>query len=202
MHIALALLEGKPVEGLRFGDRAEGRDGHDLRLSAGEHRAAVRAAEDADLAPDGADLILRAPVGADLLVDDLIAHDFLGDVVEDRADVLGAFRIFLLEGFNRLRLDRVAAHFALVTVKGIQRPDDLVKRIRADFRFQLFVGMVDHRLHLFFADLGFDVRNEADDLLDLFVRKEDRVEHIRFRNLVRARFDHHDRVLGSRDDEA
>ncbi|MPN55641.1 hypothetical protein SDC9_203325 [bioreactor metagenome] len=59
--------------------------------------------------------------------------------------------------------------------------------------------MVDHRFDFLLTNLCFDVGNEADDLLDLFVRKEDCAEHFVFRNLVRARFDHHDRVLRASD---
>ncbi|MPN18789.1 hypothetical protein SDC9_166152 [bioreactor metagenome] len=42
MHVAFALFEREPVEGLCFGDCAEGGNGHNLRLSAGEDCASVR----------------------------------------------------------------------------------------------------------------------------------------------------------------
>ena len=89
-----------------------------------------------------------------------------------------------------------------MAVKGIQRPDDLVKRKRAYLGFDRFVGMIDHRLDLLFANLRFDVRDKADDLFNLFVCKEDRVEHLLFGDLVGACFDHHDRVLCAGNGEA
>ena len=202
MHIALALFQRESVEGLRLRDCAKRGDGHNLRLTAGEDSAAVRTAKDADLAPNGANLILRASVGTNLFIDDLVANDFLGERVENRADVLAGFRIFFFERFHGLRLHLLAAHLALRAIKGIQRPDDLIEGKCANLLGKHIVGMIDNGLHLLLADLGFDFRDKGHDLFDFLMGKENRAEHFVLGDLICTSFHHHHRVLGSGNGEA
>ena len=63
----------------------------------------------ADLAPDGAYLVLCASVGADLAVDYLIPYDFLSKVVEYHVYIAGGIGILLCEVLDDLLLYLPAA---------------------------------------------------------------------------------------------
>src|ERR1035441_2235142 len=112
MHVALELLESQPVELLLILAGSEGDDGERLGLSAGEERAAMGAREDADLAPDGADLVGAAAVGADAFGEDGLPDGLLQLAVEGPHDVATTGGESLLQPGDRLPLDRVDPRLA------------------------------------------------------------------------------------------
>src|SRR5437899_6587234 len=81
---------------------AERRERYRLRFAAAEHRRTVRPWQNANLAPDGADLIESPAIEALGLIHDQSAHRFLLDVIERvLEDELGDF--FGPKFFNELR---------------------------------------------------------------------------------------------------
>ena len=197
VHVPLGVLEADAVQDLGLGDGAQGGDGHDLGLATGEHGAAVGPFKDARLTPNGPDLLLAAAVGPDLLVDDLIPHDLLGHVVEDRVDVLSFVGMGFVEGFVDLGLHLLGADLPLVAVEGVHLPDDLVHGKFADGLVQLLGGLMDVDLHLGLADLVLDALDEGADLLDLLMGEQDGAQHLLFGDLLGTGFHHHDGVLGA-----
>ena len=64
MHVALGFFGRDAVQYLHLAHRAEGRDGHHLGFAARENGGAVRAGQNADFAPDGADILRQTKGGS------------------------------------------------------------------------------------------------------------------------------------------
>src|SRR5205085_1095643 len=77
MHIALEVLEAKPVQLLLVGDRAQSGDCQRLRLPARKQAGTVSARQHADLDLDGPDVLHATPVGANTVFDHPLADAVL-----------------------------------------------------------------------------------------------------------------------------
>ena len=175
------------------------RDGHQrLGLAAGEQRRAVRARQDAGFDGDGTDLVEGAAIRTAMILDHLVAEDAL----PERLEALGGFRLLLFGlGFHHALLQgrhqRVA--FGLVVLFGIQG----VGQLRADFLRDLVVeGLVERRrreLAFGLARQLHQLANAGRDLLAALVAELDGAEDLRFGDLLRAGFHHHDAVFGAGD---
>ena len=199
LALALVLLDDLGVVGgaERGGDER-------LRLAAGEERGAVRAREETRPRRDRADLVERAAVEALALVEDRLARQDLDEVVDGLARSAGAARArspgssttaaFLTALISAYELDLARAgqgrpHRRLPLRGGPRRRP---RRSRPRARARPASGSRRARWRSFWA---------RDDPADRLVAEEDRVEHRLLGDLVGARLDHHDRLLGAGDDE-
>ena len=206
VEVALGRLQPERVEPHLLARGAERDDAQRLRLAAGEQRRAVRARRDADLDRDRTDLLGGAPVGTLLLDRDPLADHRLLELVEGALGVgavlgvglgLGVARVLL----DDLLLDRLGRVLALELVLdlggGVER-----RAVRAlDLLVQLRVDLAALRPRLLLAGLLGQLALGGAELLDLLVRDVERVEDLRLGDLVGARLDHQDRLLGAGDDQ-
>ena len=162
----------------------------------------MRARKDADLAPNGADFLLLAAIRTDAAVNDLIADDFLGDVIQDRIHILCRIREVLRKMLRHLGLDLCRTGLALLAVERVKRPFNLVHCVFAHECNELGIGLIDVHFHLRLADFSGNAFDEGDDLLDGFMGKQDRLEHFRLGQLVCAGLNHHDRIARSGNGQA
>ena len=158
----------------------------------------MNAGQNVAFAPDGAHVLEASAVGTDALIEDLGAHLLLGEVVDGVLDLAGVFGIDFCKVRKDVLFDFVLTRFALLSVKGIQRPVELVRRICAHCGIQFFGNVIQLDRLLLFADCGDDdVLDIGADLADLLVAEHDGADHLVVRDLVRARLDHEDGVLGA-----
>ena len=197
VHIALAGLGAQTLDHLHLAHRREGRDGHDLRLAAGENAAAVDARQHAGLAPDGADLGQAAAVGTDALLQNLLAHDLLVEVVERVIDLAEAALEALGVLLVRLGGDDLLPRAALMAVGRLKDPLAAAVEILADGGLDILARFDDRIVALLLADLGDDLLLERDDLLDLLMAGQDRAEHVRLADLLGAGLDHQHSLVGA-----
>ena len=206
--------QAERVEAHLLLERAQRDDAERLRLPAREQRRAVRARRDADFDRDVADLVLRAPVGALLVHGDALADDRLLELVErelrGRAALLGGRELLLGGALGRgravlledRRLDGLGGVLALELVldlrglvqRGAVGGADLARAAPSSTRGRL-------ERFLLLADLLGELALQRAELLDLRVGDVERVEDLGLGDLVGARLDHQDRVLGAGDDQ-
>ena len=136
---------------------------HDLRLSAGEHGAAMRPGKQPGFTPNGADILIAAAIRADALVDNLVADDFLHDLIEGILDIRLSLGIFFLKESNGVLFHLGFTGLPLGPVKGIHRPNHLVIEFPADIRIQLFGNMINLYFLFRLADLILDALDESTD---------------------------------------
>ena len=91
--------------------------------------------------------------------------------------------------------------FARLTVVLFQSLVQFSGSVFAHRRVQIFGNVVQVHFTLGFADLFLNFFNERTLFFDLFVTEQDRADHLFVGDLFRARFDHHDGVLGARKPE-
>ena len=198
VHVALAGLGAQALDDLHLAHRREGRDGHDLRFTAGEHAGAMGARQHADLAPDRADLRKAAAVRTHALLEDLLAHDLLVQVVQRVIDLghaaLKALGVLLV----RLLGDDLLAVAALMAVKRLEDPLAAAIEVLADSRLDVGARLEDRVILLLLADLRHDLLLEGDELLDRLMAGEDRAEHVRLADLLGAGLDHQHGLVGAR----
>ena len=197
MNVPLKLLVANTVDGLAVTESAKGRNSHYLGLTAGKYRRTVGTWQDTDLAPNGTDLGVSASVGTDALVDYLITKDLLHEIIENIVDIGCGIGILLSKMLYGLSLYLRGALFALMSVEGIKLPFNLFTGILDNLCLKLLIGSMDNGDKLFLADLRLYLGYPGNDGLDVFMTKEDCVEHFLLGDLVCARFDHHDGVLGA-----
>ena len=206
--VELLRLEPEGVEPHLLLQRAERGDGQRLRLAAREERRAVRARRDADLDRDRADLALAAAVGALLLDGDALADDRLLERGRTRAARAGGTR----------RRSRPRGRRSTARGRPPRRPSSRPgaracrrpawpRRAAAPWlaRICLEQALVDLRRLDRRASPCRPSRparaGAAQSFLICVVRDVERVEDLGLGDLVGARLDHEDRVLGAGDDE-
>ena len=81
VDVALEILAGQAIQHLTLAGRAQRGHGQRLRLTTGEHGRAMHARQHAHFAPNRADFRHAAAVRTNALLDNLLAHDFLVQVV-------------------------------------------------------------------------------------------------------------------------
>ena len=175
VHIALGSPRCRDaVQRLPIAHGPEGDHGHDLRLAAGEHGAAVRAGQTCRPRTRwGAPRSALRPSGRTPSSMILRRMTSFVEAVQRVADLASrGSRELLGEVLDGLGLDLLLARLALVAVEGLERPLHLViARIRARPRSHPRRCSHQRELALFLADLGHDAVDEGDDLLDLLVRE-------------------------------
>ena len=211
--VVLFRLEAQRVQAHLLLQGAHRDDAERLRLSTREQRRAVRARRHSDLDRDVADLALAASVRALLLDCDALADDRLLELVERQlngcAPLLGGQQPILVGALGRGRgvlledraLNGLGGVLALELVLHLRRRVELCAVGGADrVEDRLIDGdRLEHFLLL--ADLRGELALQRAQLLDLRVGDVERVEDLRLGNLVGARLDHQDRLLGPGDDQ-
>ena len=202
MHVALAGLRAETLDHLRFAHGRKRRDGEHLRFAAGEHAGTMHARQDAGFAPDRTNLGQAAAIRANALFQNLGAHDLLVQVIQRVIDFIQAALETLGIQLVRLLLHLLLACAALVTVKRLKRPCAAVEEVRANGSLHVFARLGDRENALFLADFSDNLLLESNQLLDLLVTGENRAEHVRFADLLRARLDHQHGFIRTGDRQA
>ncbi len=198
MHIALGFFLVEVVEFLRVARSAERADRKSLRLTAREHRRAVRARQQADLAPNIADVRSLSAVGTYALIEYLVADLLFCHVVERVRYLALAPLELLLEVLHDVRLHFVLVLLTLGAIELVERLIELFVGVLADFLFDVLADVIKFDVELFLAD-SLDYRiYELDLFFDLLVCEEYTAEHLLFGYLARARLDHHYSVGSAR----
>ena len=212
--VVLFRLQAERVEAHLLLERAQRGDAERLRLTAREQRRAVRARRDADFDRDVADLVLGAPVGALLVHGDALADDRLLELVERELDrgaaLLGGEQLLLGGALRRRR--RVLLEHRLPRppwwrpgARACPRPgwpssSAAPCEARIASRIASSTAIVSNS---FFSlpTLRGELALQRAQLLDLRVGDVERVEDLGLGDLVGARLDHQDRLLGAGDDQ-
>ena len=202
VHVALAGLRAETLDHLRFAHGRKRRDGEHLRFAAGEHAGTMHARQDAGFAPDRTNLGQAAAIRANALFQNLGAHDLLVQVIQRVIDFIQAALETLGIQLVRLLLHLLLARAAFVTVKRLKRPCAAVKEVRANGSLHVFARLGDREDALFLADFSDNLLLESNQLLDLLVTGENRAEHVRFADLLRARLDHQHGFIRTGDRQA
>ena len=190
VHVALAGLRAETLDHLRLAHGRERRDREHLRLAAGKHAGAMHARQNAGFAPNRANLGQAAAVRAHSLLQNLGAHDFLVEVIQRVVHLVQAAFEALGVELVRLLLHLILARAALVAVKRLKRPRAAVEEVRANGGLHILARLCNREHALFLADFSHNLLLEGDQLLDLLVAGENRAEHVRLADLLRARLDH------------
>ena len=197
MDISLFLLLEDGVQHLRIAQRAEGCNGQNLRLTAGEHTGTVCARQYADLGCQRTDFLHAAAVDA-LALGQPLADDLLAQLVYDLSDLRRALgRNFLAEELVDLSADDLHSCVTYGLVVGVECNLNLCACKRLDLVEQVVIDIVMLVLELRLADLLLDFLDECAHLLDLFVSDHQCVEHIVLRHFLCAGLDHDDLLLGA-----
>ena len=184
-----------------LGAERGGRQG--LRLAAREERRAVRARQNTHFAGDVADFIERAGIRAPVAVQDVVAEIIFAQAFKrphgQRALLFVLFRDRL---FNRFLdfVDQVIA-FLLRIFLGVQGVVEFRAVFLLDFLGERLIERQRGNGHFVRLDLVMQLADRRDDVLDLFVPEFERVGDRVFAHFNRARFDHHDGLLGRDHDD-
>ena len=155
----------------------------------------MRSRQYAVVDPQRSDLVELTVVRTDALVEDHSSDLLLGDVIENRVDILGVVRIDLFEMLFGFRFDRVHVVLTLKFIDSLNRFSHLAFCKITNGLVDFLRYLIQFDVHLRLSDFRNDLLDELNDLLDLFVREHDRVEHDVLRNFLRACFYHHDSFL-------
>ncbi len=193
-HLGNVRIETFDLLGLR--QRSQRDAVADLGLAAGEHRGTVCARDQVDLSGQRADLLDRASVRTLLVHKDHLADGLLLIAVQSVADERHPLLVVAVL-LGKCLADLRDIGFAGELVVG---EDDLLHLLgRADLIegcIQLFRDLIVDVVMLFLAALSDDLIEELDDLLVDLVGLVDRLDHLRFRDLVGAGLDHDDLLAG------
>src|SRR6478609_8088462 len=207
-HEALPRFTGERVDLLLVGRGAQGGGDDGLRLAALEQRRAVHAGQEPHFAADRTDGLAIATVDALAGVEHHRAHDLCLAMFDLALDQLfGGQERFRAQLGGELLDDRLLDHGVLLVA--------LLLLFDHAGRAEIGVGELRHalgdarvergrdELALRLADGGTHLLDQRENRLSLLVREEQRVDQLLLAALVRAAFDHHDRVFadGDRDIE-
>ena len=196
VHLAVDQLDLLLVVG-----GAEGRGDQGLRLAAGEHGRAVGPRQHADVGGDGPDLVELAAVQPLAAFEDLVPQHPLLQALEDGLDVAAALRVVVRQGRQVVVEHAVDGGVVLELVadahglrQGAEqralRLADQLRRRRLRFDVQLrLAGCLGQLVDL------------VDDAADGLVAGVERVDHLRFRKLLRPGLDHDEGVPAARHHE-
>ena len=201
VDVALALDRIDRVEALPLVEHAERDDREDLRLAALEQAGAVGARQVVRLDVERADLVVGATVDALAGLDDHRAHGALLERLARRGDLATPHGALLVgEGGLDLVLELLDLGDAGLLV-GVLEGGFHGRVVSVDLVDDLGNGLVE------LVGLGLD-RALVEELLLLVAERADRLlrelergDHVGLADLVRARFDHGDVLLGAGDGE-
>ena len=157
------------------------------------------AGQNADLAPDGANIGQAASVRTDALFEDLLAHDLLVEVIQRIGHFIQTAFELLGKMFGTVGLHLSLTILTLMTVIGFKHPAALVIGILANGSLHIVAGDNQRHFGLFLADLRLNAVDKSNNLLDLVMSEEDRFQHQLFGDFIRARFHHQDGVARAAD---
>ena len=197
MHVALGVLIAQAVQYLHVAHSAQRDHCKHLGLTARKHRAAMRAGQQAGLAPYRAHLGQRAAVGTYAGIEYLAAHYLLLERIERVVYLALAALELGVEVLMRLGGHDGLAVLALVAVERVERPVHAVIREVVHRGLDVVAHDLKRELALGLAYLRDYLLLERDELLYLLVRQQYALEHDLLGHLVGARLDHHDGVLGT-----
>ena len=196
VHIALLVLFPDGVQLLAGSQGVQGTHGQNLSLAAGEQAGTVDAGQHANLGSQRTDLVLGAAVHAVAFqqpsLDDLLL-ELVGELLQVLVHVGVLFQILLVPLVDH----GVPAGLTHVFVVGVHGGLGLVHELVHDLVKQLLVELSVLILHLGLADLGNDLVDEVDLLLDLLVSLHDTGIHDLVGDLVGAGLDHDHLLSGS-----
>ena len=192
----------KALNSLCLGERRKSYNVADLCLSAGKHSGTVHSRDQVDFCGERTDLVQFTAVRALVVLKDHLADCLLliliYSLVQDREPLL-----FVRESFSEflsnsgdvalagLLVIRKYSHFHLC------RRNDL-----ADCSEHLFRDRAADIFSLCLSALCSDLTNPLDDLLILLVSHVNIADHILFRDLIGAGFDHDHLISGRSDGQA
>ena len=131
----------------------------------------------------------------------MAAHHFFLQAIQRVAHFGHAAFELLGEVLFHFLLHLFFARVALCAVEGFKHPAHFVHGEFAHRALHVLARQIERELALGLADFRLDALDEGHDLLDFFMREEDRLEHHFFGNFLRAGFHHHHGVLGARHGE-
>ena len=168
-----------------------------LRLAAREQRRAVRAGQQADLHADGTHLVEGAPVGPLMLVDDVVAEQFLLEGVEKVGGLAPLDFIVFVVALDQCLADlrNLAVAFELDVLRGVHGlverglgllPDLSKQRLVPSRRLEFALADSESLEQLFFR---------GQDPADLAVCVLDGLDDRGLRDLARRGFHHYNRFF-------
>ena len=196
----LAHIDG--VDSLLVAHRPERRHRERLRLPPGEERRTVRSRQKADLARDVADVVHAATIDALPVLENAPAHRLLFQLSQSGADISRAVRVVGFEPDGEILAQGGQGSSALLLVRDPQRFAHLAGRQRRDRLHDLRVGSDGLILEgLRGAGLPDQLALEPDQIGDGLLSDLHRLEEFILGGLQARALDHHDRVLGTGDDD-
>ena len=175
MDVALEVLIAQSVKRLSFTDGTQCGDCKSLGLTTRKNSAAMGTRENANITPDGADFRDLAAVGTDALIQDLSAHNFLVQIVKGILDFTFTLRETFAQCGEGFFFDLSFTILTLFAFKGFKSPNALVVRKFAYSGLNVVTGGDQRNDFLFLADLGNNRFLEGNELFDLFMTEEDRI---------------------------
>ncbi len=129
------------------------------------------------------------------VLDDVVQHFF------NVAQLLRRFGIHSGEMLDRFGVDRVNRFLARMFLGYSYSFDQSILRVRFDCGFDICVHAVQLHFHFRLTGDLYETIDRINDLLDLIMAEHDRFQHVRLGHFVRFRFNHHDRIAGTRYDD-
>ena len=199
-HVRLPRLSFELLDTLLVALGAERRHGHRLGFPTREQARAVSARQRAHFDRDLADLVDGAAVGAHAFVQHHVAHGDTLDVVQELADVALLLGEALLERGLGVVGDAIELFLALLLRRDANGVAKLVAEVLLEHGAQRAGVRLRHQRALGLSRLRRQLVDHVGDAADVRLGEFERLEHVRFGDLVRAAFDHDDVGGSTRDD--
>ena len=199
MHVTLFGFFVETFQFLRRRFHIERAGGQRLRLSPRKDRRTVYAGKYRAFAPDRTHVFQSSAIGTDALIEDLRADLFFIQIINTVFDFSRVFGIYFRKVFESFLFHLLVADFTFLSVRRVDRPFDFLFGKLADFLIEFFGNVIEFDFEFRFARLGNDFFfDKLADFLDLLMTEHDGADHFVVRHFIRARFDHENRVFGSR----
>ena len=201
VHIAFGCYAINAVEFLGFGNKAEGCNGKNLGLSAGEHTAAVGSGKKANFCGKRTDFVKAAAVNTFSVVDEPSSYNVFLKFVDSFVDFKNIVRINFVKFFVNSGNDGLESSVADVFVVGIKSSSNVFDCEFFDF-LEHFCRNIDYLVfEFFFTDFRNNAVDEIYHLNVFFVGGHDCFEHGGVINFVCACFDHNNFFVGGGNDK-
>ena len=200
-HEAPFLFALVALQPLRVVRRAQRRAHQSLRLTTRKQSRTMHPRQHSNFDRQVANLIKCTMIRTNSVMENLVAEDLLAQNLVVLAQLFRSIGVALGELLLQLILDRLHLSIALELriLLRIQRILQTCANLR---RKSVQILLIDlNRTHqaLRLPRAAHQVFDRRTDLLDLLMRKFNRIDNALFRNLLRARLNHHDAVLRADD---
>ena len=201
VHIAFGCYAVNAVEFLGFGNKAEGCNGKNLGLSAGEHTAAVGSGKKANFCGKRTDFIKTTSVNTFAVVDEPTSYNVFLKFVDSFVDFENIVGINFVKFFMNSSNDGLESSVTNVFVIGVKSSSNIFDCKFFDF-LEHFCRNINYLIFKFgFADFCNNAVDEIYHLNVFFVSGHDCFEHGGVINFVCACFDHNNLFVGGRNDK-